>query len=300
MTELVPTPSPASERPSPVSGYYADPNLAIFGESYFLYPTTDGLEDWTATTFRVFSSNDLVVWRDQGVALDVATDLHWATSQAWAPTIARRGNKYFLYFTAESNIGVAVSDSPQGPFVDIGRPLITDGDYSGRAIDPSVFVDEDDRAYLYWGNTEAHAVQLSNDMISFDPQAVFTWTPTHFREAVWVHKRNDIYYASWSVNDTRDVNYHVLYATGSSPFGPWEDRGVLLEKDLGRGILATGHHSIVNVPGTDEWIIAYHQFAIPGGDGFHRQVAFDRLSYTESGLIEKVAPSRSPLSIPLA
>jgi beta-xylosidase len=287
------------ERTSPLVGNYADPDLAIFDRRYFLYPTTDGHRDWAGTTFSAFSSADLIEWHDHGVVLDLANDLSWANSQAWAPAIARKDSKYFLYFTAESNIGVAVGDAPTGPFVDLGRPLVADGDFSGRAIDPSVFIDDDGTPFLLWGNTEAHVVQLSPDMVSFDPSDVVTWTPTDFREAAWVHKRHDVYYLSWSVDDTRDENYRVLYATGDSPYGPWTDRGVLLEKIESRGILATGHHSIVKIPGTDDWLIAYHHFAIPGGDGFHREIAFDRLQHNPQGLIDKVEPSRVPLKIPL-
>jgi beta-xylosidase len=287
------------EHPSRVTGHYADPNLMIFGSRYFLYPTTDGHDGWGSKSFSAFSSPDLVEWEDHGVVLSLGIDVEWAEAQAWAPAIAHNDGQFFLYYTAESNIGVAVGSSPLGPFKDLGRPLITDGTYSGRAIDPSVFVDTDGSSYLYWGNTEAHAVELNPDMVSFDPVKVVTWTPTDFREAAWVHKRQEIYYLSWSVEDTRNENYRVLYATGASPFGPWTDRGVLLEKVKDRGILATGHHSITNVPGTDEWVIAYHRFAIPGGDGFHREIAFDRLNHSANGLIDKVVPSTEPLRIPL-
>ncbi|MEO7123295.1 MAG: family 43 glycosylhydrolase [Lacisediminihabitans sp.] len=285
---------------SPIQGFYADPDLTVFDSQYFLYPTTDGFEEWVGTTFRVFTSGDLVDWQDRGVILDLSTDVSWASGQAWAPAISRRDGKYYFYFTAESNIGVAVSDSPTGPFVDSGRPLVADGDFSGRAIDPSIFRDDDGTFYLIWGNGDAHLVPLEADMVSFAPENVVTWTPTDFREAAWVHKRNGIYYLSWSVNDTRDANYRVLYATSTSLHGPWIDHGVLLEKDEGRGIIATGHHSIVNIPGSDEWVIAYHRFGIPSGDGFHREVEFDRLHHTDDGLIEKVSPSLQSLRLPLS
>jgi hypothetical protein len=114
-----------------------------------------------------------------------------------------------------------------------------------------------------------------------------------------VHKRNGVYYLSWSVDDTRDENYRVLYATGATPVGPWKDRGVLLEKVEHRGILGTGHHSIIRVPGTDDWVIAYHRFAIPNGDGFHREIAFDHLIHRANGLLEKVVPSCEPLRLPI-
>jgi len=289
----------AAHRPSPLAGYLADPNLAVLDGIFVLYPTTDGTENWAATSFSGFSSPDLVNWKDHGVILELGTHVAWASVEAWAPAIAYRNNKYYLFFTAESNIGVATAESPFGPYVDLGRPLIADGQFSGRAIDPSVFVDSDGKAYLYWGNTEAHAVELNPDMTSFDESKVVTWTPSEFREAPWVHKRLGIYYLSWSVDDTRSADYRVRYATGSSPYGPWTDRGVLLEKVPERGIVATGHHSIVNIPNTDDWIIAYHRFAIPNGDGFHREISFDRLVYASDGTIEQVVPSDEPIRIPI-
>jgi len=286
--------------PSPVAGFFADPNLVVIDGRFVLYPTTDGSENWAATSFSAFSSPDLVSWKDHGVILALDTHVDWAKDEAWAPAIAHRGDTYFLYFTAESNIGVATATTPFGPFVDLGHPLVADGEFSGRAIDPSVFVDDDGATYLYWGNGEAHVVELNPDMTSFDPSKVVTWTPTEFREAPWVHKRLGIYYLSWSVDDTRSADYRVRYATGASPYGPWTDRGVLLEKVPERGILATGHHSIANVPGTDDWIIAYHRFAIPDGDGFHREIAFDHLVYDSIGRIEKVVPSGRPIRVPIA
>lgn len=285
--------------PSPLSGHLADPNLAIVGDRYYLFPTTDGHLDWAATSFSAFSSRDLVNWDDHGVVLTLGRDVPWARRNAWAPAFAHRDGRYYLYFTAESNIGVAVADTPIGPYVDLGHPLVAHGDFSGRAIDPSIFLDDDGSAYLYWGNTEAHAVRLNDDMVSFDPAQVVTWVPTDFREAAWVHKRAGVYYLSWSVDDTRDENYRVYYATGSSPLGPWTDQGTLLEKEPQRGILGTGHHSIVNVPGTDDWVIAYHRFAIPGGDGFHREIAFDRLIHVGDRLMQ-VVPGYEATDIPLA
>ncbi len=285
---------------SPVPGYFADPALVIVDGRYYLYPTTDGIEQWGASSFRAFSSADLLDWTDHGVILTLGRDVAWASGHAWAPAVAARGGRYFLYFTADAGrIGVASADSPLGPFRDLGRPLITDGQFAGRAIDPSVFTDLDGAAYLYWGNGVAHGVRLDPDMISFDSSKVVSWTPAGFREAAHVHARAGVYYLSWSVDDARDENYHVRYATGHGPLGPWTDRGVLLAKAADRGILATGHHCVLRVPGADEWIIAYHRFAIPGGDGFHREIAFDHLRHRWDGAIDQVIPGTAPLRIPI-
>jgi beta-xylosidase len=284
-----------------IDGYYADPDLAVFDGRFYVYPTTDGSDGWQATSFRAFSSPNLVDWTDHGVVFSLPGDTGWAKEHAWAPAIAGRNGRYYLYYTAErENIGVAVASSPTGPFRDLGGPLIADGAFPGRAIDPSVFIDDDGAAYLCWGNGVAHVVRLNDDMVSFDPSTVMSWVPTAFCEAVTIHRHRQVYYLSWSENDTRDENYRVRYATAASPFGPWTDRGVLLEKVPQRGILATGHHSITRIPHSDEWLIAYHRFAIPGGTGYRRELAIDPLIHTDDGLLQKVIPSREPIVRELA
>ncbi|MBT2511998.1 family 43 glycosylhydrolase [Arthrobacter sp. ISL-30] len=288
-----------SPTPSPLGGLFADPSLAVFGGRYYLYPTTDGLEGWASRSFSVLSSDDLVEWTNHGEILKLGVDVAWAEEKAWAPAIAERDGSYYFYYSANGNIGVAVADSPTGPFRDIGRPLVAAGDYGGTAIDPSVFRDDDGIYYLYWGNGLAHGVPLAPDMVSFDPGSVVSWVPDGFREAAWVHRRGATYYLSWSENDTREADYRVRYATGSGPLGPWADQGVLLEKDVERGILATGHHAITGLPGSDEWVIAYHRFAIPGGNGYNREIIFDPLIHRPDGLLEKVRPSSKPLRRPL-
>ncbi|MFF7531606.1 family 43 glycosylhydrolase [Streptomyces bobili] len=278
---------------SPVlPGLNADPNIVRFGDTFYLYPTTDGFEGWSGTQFKAYSSTDLVHWKDHGVILDLGPDVSWADSRAWAPAMEERNGKYYFYFCADASIGVAVSDSPTGPFEDaLGKPLLKAGDYRGQMIDPAVFTDDDGQAYLYWGNGRAYVVPLNDDMISFDASKVTDITPSGYNEGTFVIKRKGTYYFMWSENDTRDENYQVAYATGSSPTGPWTKRGVILEKDLSLGIKGPGHHSVVHVPNTDDWYIAYHRFAIPGGDGTHRETTVDKLEFDADGLLKKVVPT---------
>ncbi|KOV61383.1 hydrolase [Streptomyces sp. NRRL WC-3618] len=287
----------AVEMKSPVlPGLNADPNIVRFGDTFYIYPTTDGFEGWSGTQFKAYSSTDLVHWKDHGVILDLGPDISWADSRAWAPTMEERNGKYYFYFCADANIGVAVSDSPTGPFKDaLGKPLLKAGDHPGQMIDPAVFTDDDGQSYLYWGNGRAYVVPLNNDMVSFDPSKVTDITPSGYNEGSFVIKRGATYYFMWSENDTRDENYQVAYATGSSPTGPWTKRGVILEKDLSLGIKGTGHHSVVHVPNTDDWYIAYHRFAIPGGDGMHRETTIDKLEFDADGLIKKVVPTLSSI-----
>ncbi|MEW2402397.1 family 43 glycosylhydrolase [Streptomyces sp. NPDC046862] len=278
-------------------GLHADPNIQEFGGRYYVYPTTDGVEHWGSTTFKAYSSDDLVTWRDHGVVLDLESDVSWADRYAWAPAAGERDGRYYFYFCADQQIGVAVADSPTGPFRDaLDRPLIARDDFAGQMIDPAVFRDDDGTVYLYWGNGHGFGVPLNDDMVSFDRSKVRQFTPGDFREGAFVIKRGGVYHFMWSEDDTRSEDYRVAYATGPSPLGPWTERGVILHKRPEYGILGTGHHTVVNVPGTDDWYIVYHRFAVPGpgtprGDGMHREAALDRLTFAADGSIEAVVPT---------
>ncbi|GAA3803811.1 family 43 glycosylhydrolase [Streptomyces phyllanthi] len=278
---------------SPVlPGLNADPNIVRFGDTFYMYPTTDGFPGWSGTQFKAYSSKDLVHWKDHGVILDLGPDISWADSRAWAPTMAEKDGKYYFYYSADANIGVAVSDSPTGPFKDpLGKPLLKAGQLTGQMIDPAVFTDDDGTSYLYFGNGRGYVVPLNDDMISFDESKITDITPSGYNEGSFVIKRKGTYYFMWSENDTRDENYRVAYATGDSPTGPWTKRGVILSKRLALGIKGPGHHSVVDVPNTDDWYIAYHRFAIPGGDGTHRETTIDKLEFDSEGLIKDVVPT---------
>jgi beta-xylosidase len=280
---------------SPVlPGYNADPNIVRFGDTYYIYATTDGYPGWSSTSFDAWSSKDLVTWTKHPKILDLGPDVSWADSRAWAPTITQKNGKYYFYFCADAKIGVAVSTSPTGPFTDaLGKPLIAANPGGGQAIDPAVFTDDDGRSYLYWGNGNAYVVPLNADLTSFDATKIQQITGlTGFREGLFMTKRRGVYHLTWSIDDTGSENYRVGYATASNPLlDGLVNRGVILEKDPSLGILGTGHHSIVQVPGTDDWYIAYHRFGIPGGDGTHREVTIDRLRFAADGTIAKVVPT---------
>ncbi|MBX9366505.1 family 43 glycosylhydrolase [Streptomyces sp. WAC04114] len=284
---------------SPVlPGLNADPDVHYLNGRYWIYPTTDGFQGWSGTRFKAYSSKDLVNWKDHGVILDLGPDVSWADKNAWAPAIAERNGRYYFYFCAEQQIGVAVADSPAGPFKDaLGKPLVAKGgSLEGQMIDPAVFTDDDGQAYLYWGNGRGYVVPLNDDMVSFDASKVQDITPDNFREGSFVIKRKGTYYFMWSEDDTRSENYHVAYATGPSPLGPWTKRGTILQKRPEYGILATGHHSVVNTPGTDDWYMVYHRFALggpglPGGDGMHRETTVDRMEFAADGTIKPVVPT---------
>jgi beta-xylosidase len=278
----------AVEPPAAVlPGLNADPHIAVFGDTYYIYPTTDGSEGWRSTSFSAWSSHDLVTWKNEGVILDLPRDVAWADIHAWAPAIATRNGRYYFYTSADKNIGVAVADTPAGPFEDpLGKPLVSRDLFPNmQAIDPMVFVDDDGSAYLYWGQGRCMAVKLNDDMISFDPEAIIDITPPGFNEGAFVHKRDGRYYLTWSEYDTRDPRYSVAYAIGDTPLGPFTktpDNPILRQRGT---VLGAGHHSIVQIPGRDEWVIAYHRFRIPDGNGYNRETCLSPLRHGADGRI---------------
>jgi len=273
--------------PAPVvPGYHADPHIAVFGGRYYLYPTTDGNEGWSSTSFSCMSSTDLVHWQNHGVILRLGVDVSWADRYAWAPAIASKHGKYYFYYSAAQQIGVAVAESPTGPFTDpLGKPLVAKGAYPCQSIDPMVFVDDDGSAYLYFGQGNCMAVKLNDDMISYDPAGMKRITPPGFNEGSFVLKRKGKYYLMWSEHDTRDPRYSVAYGVSDSPMGPFikaKDNPILKAKGM---VLGAGHHSVVQVPGKDEYFIVYHRFAIPGGTGYKRETCISPMRFDAEGNI---------------
>ena len=284
---------PAAGAPPPapaLPGLNADPHIAVFGRTYYLYPTTDGSEGWMSTSFRAWSSKDLKTWRDEGVILDLPRDLKWADVRAWAPAIATASKKFYYYYSAGQGIGVAVADKPIGPFKDpLGRPLVEKGRFKGvQSIDPMVFIDDDDAAYLYFGQGRCMAVKLNPDMVSFDVSKVQDITPPGYNEGSFVFKRKGVYYLSWSEFDTRDPRYSVAYATSDSPLGPYQKAAINPILKQNGGVKGAGHHSILQIPGRDEWVIAYHRFRIPGGNGYNRETCLSPMRFGDQGAILEV------------
>lgn len=308
--EFVPT---TTKRQNPVfSGYYADPEV-LYSEKtgrYYIYPTTDGTVDWASSSFKVFSSADLTDWKEENVILDLK-NISWAEKHAWAPSIIEKKQadgsyKYYYYYTAEKQIGVAVADHPTGPFVDSGKPLIAqprpEGMKRGQNIDPDVFMDPvTGKSFLYWGNYYMAVCELNDDMISVKPETtrLLISDNTYYSEAPYVFYRDGYYYFMWSKNDTRSPEYQVRYVRSKSPVGPIDPSKsqVILGKKPEHGIFATGHHSVLQLPGKDEWRIVYHRFAFPHAinwgkkAGYYREVCIDKLEFDGKGNIIPVSPS---------
>jgi beta-xylosidase len=281
--------------PKPIlEGYTADPAIRAFGDTYYLYPTSDR-PNWNTTEFAVWSSKNLIQWKKEGVFMDLTKDLSWATNKAWAPDCIERDGRYYFYFCANHNIGVAVGDKPTGPFKDaLGHPLIEDAKIKTFSIDPCAFIDDDGQAYLYFGNGTPTVYKLNRDMVSFDGPPV-EFQLREFREGVVVFKRKGKYYFMWSIDDARSPNYRVGWGIANTPFGPVtspQKDFIVLQKN--GPAVATAHHSVVNVPGTDRWYVAYHRHAIPGGSGYQRETCLVRMEFNEDGSIKPMDPMTSP------
>jgi len=295
-----------------LEGYYADPEILYSNKTkkYYIYPTSDGFDGWSGNYFKTFSSDNLTDWKDEGIIVDLRKDVTWANRNAWAPCIVEKKikgkYKYFYYFTAAQKVGVAVSDNPTGPFKDSGKALISsrpEGIKDGQEIDPDVFTDPvTGKSYLYWGNMYMGAAELNPDMISLKPGSskVIAVDKT-FREGTYVIYRKGTYYFMWSEDDTRSPNYKVRYGTSKSPFGPIEipENNIVIQGIPDQGIYATGHNSVLQLPGKDEWYLTYHRFSYPTGikmgraGGFHREVCIDKLEFNQDGRIKQVIPTHS-------
>ncbi|MDE6799247.1 MAG: family 43 glycosylhydrolase [Phocaeicola sp.] len=303
-----------------LQGFHADPEILYSHQTkkYYIYSTTDGQPGWGGWYFTAFSSDNLKDWKDEGVMLDLKSDqVSWANGNAWAPCIEEKQidgkYKYFFYFSGNpvagggKQIGVAVADSPTGPFKDLGHPIVTDSPVGhGQQIDVDVFTDPvSGKPYLYWGNGYMAGAELNEDMVSIKENTVTVMTPKGgtlkdyaYREAPYVFYRNGLYYFMWSVDDTGSPNYHVAYGTSKSPLGPIKvaKKPVVLIQDPVKEIYGPAHNSVLQIPGTDEWYMVYHRINKnfidrEKGPGVHREVCIDRMEFNPDGTIRKVVPT---------
>jgi hypothetical protein len=299
---LVAAVAPAAFAANPIvtNVYTADPAPLVVGNTLYVYAGRDeapvGTNNFVMREWRVLSSTDAATWTDHGARANVGT-FPWAGADAWASEVEPRNGKYYWYTSVNGNgagwmdIGVAVGDSPLGPFRDAkGGPLVSDSTpgSSGLNIDPTVFTDDDGQAYLYWGGYwGARAAKLKPNMIELDGPVVTPQGLANFWEAPWMFKRNGLYYLMYAANDTNgcvtDSNYACQrYATATSPLGPWTHRGVVLD----RVSSTTNHAGVVQFNG--QWYIVYHNADAPGGGNFRRSVAVDLLHFNADGTMRKV------------
>ncbi|MFI7077079.1 family 43 glycosylhydrolase [Micromonospora sp. NPDC049903] len=280
--------------------YTADPAPLVVGNTMYVYAGRDeapvGTNNFVMREWHVLSTTDAANWTHHGARAGIGT-FGWAGADAWASEVEHRNGRYYWYTSVNGNgpgwmnIGVAVADSPLGPFTDAkGGPLISDSTPNSAPlnIDPTVFVDDDGQAYLYWGGYwGARAVRLAGNMIDTVGSVVTPQGLTHFWEAPFMFKRNGLYYMLYAANDTQGCvtssSYACQrYATATNPMGPWTHRGVV----LGQVSSTTNHAGVAQLNG--QWYMVYHNANAPGGGNFRRSVAVDRMYFNADGTIQPV------------
>jgi beta-xylosidase len=294
--------APATKSSTPPTGgnpiirtkYTADPAAMVQGGTVYLYTGHDeapaGREAYVMHDWLCFSSKDMVNWTEHPVPLKVS-DFAWAKDDAWASQVIARNGKFYWYAAVEHGtipgkaIGVAVSDSPTGPFKDArGSALITndmtESKISWDDIDPTVIIDKKGQAYLFWGNTNCHYAKLKANMTELDgPIQTVTGLP-RFTEAPWIHERNGWYYLSFAT----EFPEKIAYAMSRSIEGPWEYKGILNEL---AGNSNTNHQAIIDFKGKSYFI--YHNGGMDvHGSSFHRSVCIDYLYYNKDGTMKRV------------
>ena len=284
--------------------FSTDPAPMVDGGRLYVYTghDEDGSTAYVMKNWWVWSTVDMVNWTAHGSPLSLAS-FSWAAADAWAGQCIPRNGKYYWYVPVTKKgggyaVGVAVSDSPTGPFTDAlvsnanpaGAPLVANG-----GIDPTVFIDDDDQAYLYYGGAGSlHYAKLNADMISISPGGgpvdvtmttgsfgvtSKTERPTSFEEGAWLYKRNGLYYMLFSTQ----INEYIAYSTSSSPIGPWTYRGVVMPVE---GTSFTNHSGIVDFLGNSYFF--YHNGALPGGGGYQRSVAVEKFTFNVDGSIPTI------------
>ena len=292
--------------------YSTDPAPMVDGDRLYVYTGHDeaGADFFWMYDWRVFSTADMVNWTDHGSPLSLAS-FEWADDRAWAPQCIARDGKYYFYVPVHSKlsggmaIGVAVGDTPYGPFKDaLGKPLYDNGSWDH--IDPTVFIDHDGQAWIYWGNPRLYYAKLNRDMISIDGEVKtieFTeegfgapdpskrergkkYTDT-YTEGPWAFKRNGIYYMMYAAGG---VPEHIAYSTSTTPTGPWTYRGTIMPQ-MNETQSFTNHAGICDFKGHSYFF--YHTGNLPGGGGFGRSVAVEEFKYNADGTIPQILPTRT-------
>lgn len=284
-------------------GYFADPSIVRDGGRWYVFATID---PWGGDRLGLWTSSDGRDWRfsmPDWPSKTAATSPTSGDAKVWAPSVVKAADgHWYMYVSVGSEIWVGTAPSPAGPWRDAngGKPLIgRDFDRAYHMIDAEAFVDDDGRAYLYWGsglewkNGHCFVVRLKPDMVTFDgaPRDV---TPRGYFEAPFMVKAGGRYLLTYSDGNTTKDTYKVRYAIGRTPFGPFEEaaNSPILETDRARDIVSPGHHAVFRSGG--QAYILYHRQALPwpqAGDAVLRQVAADRLDIRDDGSIARVTPT---------
>lgn len=290
------------------TNFTTDPAPMVHNDTLYVYTghDEDGADFFWMQEWRVYSTTDMVNWTDHGSPLAIE-DFDWADDRAWAPQCVERDGKFYFYVPIHSKltgamaIGVAVGDTPTGPFRDaIGRPLV-DGNWD--YIDPTVFIDDDGQAYLYWGNPEIYYVKLNRDMVSFDGEVQKVSQTVEgfgapgpkervkdaaykdmYTEGPWFYKRGGKYYLLYAAGG---VPEHIAYSMSDGPTGPWKYMGEIMPLcDTGS---FTNHCGVADYK--DKSYFFYHTGKLPRGGGFARSIAVEEFKYNPDGTFPTIMPT---------
>lgn len=282
-----------------IDGWYADPEGAVFENKYWLFPTFSALYE-EQVFLDCFSSPDLVNWTKHPRIID-NNEVKWAWQAMWAPAIVQKDGKYYLFFAANDiqtndepgGIGIGVADKPEGPYRDyLGKPLLDKIENGAQPIDQFVFHDKDGQYYMIYGGwRHCNIVKLNDDFTGLKPYADGSYfreiTPEGYVEGPFMFIRNGKYYFMWSEGGWGGPDYCVAYGIADSPFGPFKRIDKILEQDP-QVATSAGHHSLINVPGTDDWYIVYHRRPLGDTGRDHRVTCIDKLEFDTDGLIKPV------------
>jgi len=267
-------------------------------DEYWIFPTYSAPYD-KQVHFDAFSSPDLVNWTKHERIIDT-TVIKWAHSAVWAPSIIKKEDQYFLFFGAndiQSNeeyggIGVAVSDSPKGPYKDhLGKPLVDKFHNGAQPIDQFVFQDNGKYYLIYGGWRHCNIAQLKDDFTGFNPFEDGTTfkeiTPENYVEGPFMFKKDDKYYFMWSEGSWTGPDYSVAYAVADSPFGPFKRIGKTLQQDT-KIATGAGHHSIIHNKDSDDYYMVYHRRPLDETDRNSRETCIDLMEFNDDGTIKQV------------
>lgn len=278
-----------AQRPIIQTKYTADPAPMVYNDTVFLYTThdEDDAEGFKMQDWLLYTSTDMVNWTDHGVVASLKS-FDWVKRDngAWAEQVVERNGKFYMYCPIHGNgIGVLVSDSPYGPFKDpLGKPLVWRKEHWDD-IDPTVFIDEDGQAYMYWGNPNCYYVKLNEDMISYSGDIVkLKETPEHYQEGPWFYKRNGHYYLAFASTCCPEG---IGYAMSDSPTGPWKTKGYIMRPtERTRG----NHPGIMDYKGKSYVFgLNYDLLKLETNTHYERRsVSVAEMHYNEDGTIQEV------------
>ena len=293
--------------------FTADPAAFVHQGTVYLYAGQDEAPNdrhsgYVMNRWLCFSSTDLVHWTSHGSPLK-PTDFAWAKGDAWAGQVIERDGKFYWYVALQHDgthpgkaIGVAVADSPTGPFKDArGSALVTNDmttatKISWDDIDPTVFIEPDGQAWLFWGNQKCYYAKLKANMTEFDGpiQIVPGDQVKGYTEAPWIHKRGELYYLSYATGFPEKI----AYSTAPAITGPWTPRGLLSEGAFNSNTI---HQAIIDFKG-HTWFF-YHNGGTQDpriGSSYRRSVCIDELFYNPDGTMKRVLQTTEGVSSPLA